>query len=185
MLKLYGGKFSRAAIVQWYLEELALPYEFVLVDLQAGEQRQPAFLDINPIGKVPAIADDEFVLWETGAILLYLAEKYGGEAITLDQRSRLNQWILYANATLGPDMFSETSREKAFPRNLMMLNTRLGQQPYIEGQAFTVADVAVGSLLGYIPMMLSLTFDEYPAVGEYMQRLRERPAFQKAMSPRS
>lgn len=56
MLKLYGGARSRASIIQWYLEELTLPYEFVLLDLQAGEQRQPDFLAINPIGKVPAMS---------------------------------------------------------------------------------------------------------------------------------
>jgi glutathione S-transferase len=182
MLKLYGGKFSRAAIVQWYLEELALPYEFVLVDLQTGDHKQPAYLAINPIGKVPAIADGEFKLWETGAILLYLAEKYG-EQKSLEQRSLLNQWILYANATMGPDVFSETSREKAFPRNMAMLNELLSNQSYILGEEFSVADIAVGSLLGYIPMMLPLDFGEYSAVATYMQRLAARPAFQKAMSP--
>jgi glutathione S-transferase len=184
MLKLYGGKFSRATIVQWYLEELALPYEFVLVDLQAGEQHQQPYLDINPIGKVPAIADGDFQLWETGAILLYLLEKYGGQSFSLEQRSLFNQWILYANATMGPDVFSEATREKAFPRNMMMLNTLLSQQPYILGEEFTVADVAVGSLLGYIPLMLKLDFSNYPAVDGYCQRIAERPAFQKAMSPR-
>lgn len=55
MLKLYGGARSRASIVQWYLEELGVPYEFVMLDMQAGEHRQPEFLTINPIGKVPAI----------------------------------------------------------------------------------------------------------------------------------
>ena len=77
MLKLYGGVRTRAFIVQWYLEELGVPYEFVLLDLEAGEHRQPEFLAINPMGKVPAIVDGEFPLWESGAILLYIAEKYG------------------------------------------------------------------------------------------------------------
>lgn len=67
MLKLYGGARSRASIVKWYLEELAIPYEFVLLDMQAGEHRQPEFLAINPMGKVPAIADGDFYLWESGA----------------------------------------------------------------------------------------------------------------------
>ena len=76
MLKLYGGARSRASIVQWYLEELELPYEFVLLDMQAGEHLQPAFREINPFGKVPAIIDGNLRLWESGAILLYLAERY-------------------------------------------------------------------------------------------------------------
>ena len=74
ILKLYGGARSRAAIIQWYLEELEIPYEVVLLDMQAGEHLRPDFLKINPMGKVPAIVDGDFRLWESGAILLYLAE---------------------------------------------------------------------------------------------------------------
>jgi glutathione S-transferase len=181
MLKLYGGAFSRASIVKWYLEELGVPYEFVLVDLQAGEQLQPAFLAINPVGKVPAIVDGDVVLWESGAILLYLAERYGNPAITLAQRSEANQWILYANATMGPGIFVLASRDKEFPRHLQMLNQKLAQQPYIAGAELGVADVAVGSMLAYIPMMLKMGFDEYPAVAAYMERLKERPAFQNTI----
>jgi glutathione S-transferase len=77
MLKFYGGARSRASIVQWYLEELAISYEFVLLDMQNAEHRKPEFLFINPMGKVPAITDGDFALWESGAILLYLDEKYG------------------------------------------------------------------------------------------------------------
>lgn len=69
MLKLYGGARSRASIVQWYLEELGEPYEFVLLDMQSGEHRQPDFLAINPFGKVPTIVDGDLKLWESGAIL--------------------------------------------------------------------------------------------------------------------
>ena len=74
MLKLYGGAFSRASIVQWYLEELAVPYEFVMLDMKAGAHLEPDYLTINPIGKVPAIVDGDVKLWESGGILLYLAD---------------------------------------------------------------------------------------------------------------
>ena len=63
MLKLYGGARSRASIVQWYLEELSVPYEFVLLDMAAGEHKALEYLAINPIGKVPAIEDGELKLW--------------------------------------------------------------------------------------------------------------------------
>jgi len=69
VLKLYGGEFSRASIVQWYLEELQAPYEFIRLDMKAGEHLQPKFLSLNPFGKVPTITDGEFKLWESGAIL--------------------------------------------------------------------------------------------------------------------
>jgi len=184
MLKLYGGARSRASIVQWYLEELGVPYEFVLLDMQAGEHRQPEFLAINPIGKVPAIVDGDFPLWETGAILLYLAEKYGSAPLSLKERATLNQWILYANATLGPDIFQEATREQAFPRHMTMLNQWFSQRPYVMGNDFTVADVMIGSFLNYIPLMLQLDFSQYPVVTDYMQRMANRPAYQKSIGSR-
>jgi len=185
VLKLYGGARSRASIVQWYLEELAVPYEFVMLDMQAGEHLQADFKAINPVGKVPAIADGDFKLWESGAILLYLSDKYGHLNPTPEERATLNQWILFANATMGPGIFMEATREKEFPRYMKMLNEHLRHQPFLVGNTFTVADVAVGSLLGYIPMMLKLDFNGYPAVMEYVNRLMIRPACQKAMGGRS
>jgi len=184
MLKLYGGARSRASIVQWYLEELGIPYEFILLDLQAGEHRQPAYLAINPIGKVPAIVDGDFQLWESGAILFYLAQKYGNMPSSLEEQAKINQWILFGNATLGPGIFVEASREREMPKLMTPLNQILAKQPFLLGDEFSVVDVAVGSILSYIPIMLKLDLSEYPAVVDYMKRLSERPAFQKAIGGR-
>lgn len=184
MLKLYGGARSRASIVQWYLEELAVPYEFILLDMQAGEHRQPEFLAINPVGKVPAIVDGDFKLWETGAILLYLAEMYSNSALSPEKRALLNQWIFYANATMGPGIFSESTREKELPRHMQVLNQYLEHQPFLLGEEFSVADVAVGSMVGYIPLLLKVDLSEYSVVMDYLRRLAARPAFQKAMGSR-
>lgn len=184
MLKLYGGTRSRASIVQWYLEELGEPYEFVLLDLQSGEHRQPDFLAINPIGKVPAIVDGELKLWESGAILIYLAEKYGKLPVTLESKSTILQWVLFANATLGPGIFVEANREREMPKLMTPLNQILDQQPFLLGEELSVADVAVGSILAYIPMMLKLDLSKYPAVVSYINRLLERPAFQKSIGGR-
>ncbi|GAB4207722.1 MAG: glutathione S-transferase family protein [Coleofasciculaceae cyanobacterium] len=185
MLKLYGGARTRASIVQWYLEELGVPYEFVMLDLSAGEHRQPAYLAINPIGKVPAIVDGDFQLWESGAILFYLAQKYGKMPSSPEEQAKINQWILFGNATLGPGIFVEASREREMPKLMTPLNQILEKQPFLLGDEFSVVDVAVGSILGYIPMMLKLDLSAYPAVVDYIKRLSERPAFQKAMSGRS
>lgn len=185
MLKLYGGARSRASIVQWYLEELEVPYEFVLLDMQAGAHKQPEFLTINPMGKVPAIVDGDFKLWESGAILLYLAEEYGKITPSLEQRAEMSQWILFANATLGPGIFVEASRERETPRLLTPLNKILDQQPFLLGEQFSVVDVGVGSILAYIPMMLKLDLSAYPAVLNYIKRLSERPAFQKTIGARA
>ena len=183
MLKLYGGVRSRASIVQWYLEELGVAYEFVLLDMEAGEHRQPEFLAINPMGKVPAIVDGGFQLWESGAILLYLSEKYGQSA-SLKQRSVMAQWVLFANATLGPGLFVEASREREMPKLLTPLSQILENQPFLV-EDFTVADVAVGSILAYVPILLKVDLSDYPIVVDYMKRLSERPAFQKTIGSRS
>ncbi|QLE54055.1 glutathione S-transferase family protein [Nostoc sp. TCL26-01] len=185
MLKLYGGARSRATIPRWYLEELGVPYEFVLLDMQAGEHRQPEYLQINPFGKVPAIVDGDFQLWESGAILLYLTDKYGKSPLSPAERGILSQWILFANATLGPGIFVEASRERELPRLLTPLNEMFQQQPFVLGNEFSVADVAVGSILAYIPIMLKLDLSNYPAVVNYIQQINERPAYQKAIAGRS
>jgi glutathione S-transferase len=184
MLKLYGGAFSRASLIKWYLEELNIPYEFVLLDMQAGEHRQPEFLNINPIGKVPAIVDGDFQLWESGAILLYLTEKYGQKPLTTEERAIFTQWVLFANSTLATGIFVESNREREMPRLLTPLNEIFEKQPFITGDEFTVADVAVGSILGYIPIMLKLDLSAYPAVVKYIQQISERPAFQKSIANR-
>lgn len=184
MLKLYGGARSRASIIQWYLEELEVPYEFVLLDMQAGEHLQPDFLKINPIGKVPAIVDRDFQLWESGAILLYLTEKYSKTAYSLEEKAIFSQWVLFANSSLGTGIFIEANREREMPRLLTPLNELFAKQPFLLGNDFTVADVAVGSILCYIPMMLKVDLSPYPAVLNYMQTISERPAFQKTIGGR-
>ncbi len=184
MIKLYGGTFSRASIVQWYLEELEIPYEFVKLDMQAGEHRQPEYLAINPMGKVPAIVDGDFILWESGAILLYLADKYAKIPLSPEERGEYSQWSLFANASLAPGIFVEANREKEMPKLMNPLNEILGKQPFLVGKEFTVADVAVGSILAFIPMMLKLDLSEYPNVTDYTNKLTERPAFQKTIGSR-
>ncbi|NES71131.1 MAG: glutathione S-transferase family protein, partial [Okeania sp. SIO2D1] len=142
MLKLYGGARSRASIVHWYLEEIEADYEFINLDMQSGEHLKSDFLEINPMGKVPAIVDGEFKLWESGAILLYVAEKYGKMPDSLEQKAEIFQWVLFANATLASGIFVEASREKETPRLLTPLNKIFETQPYLMAEEFNVADVA-------------------------------------------
>lgn len=184
MLILYGGARTRASIVQWYLEELNLPYEYVSLNLQAGEHRQPDYLAINPVGKVPAIVDGDLKLWESGAILLYLADRYTQTCTTPEQRAELAQWVLFANATLGPGIFVEANREREMPRLLAFLDQHLESRSFLLGESFGVADVAVGSFLAYMPIMLKIGFEQYPAIDRYLKRLAERPAFQKTLGAR-
>ena len=181
MIKLYGGARSRASIVRWYLEELAIPYEFVLLDMSVGEHHQPDFLKINPFGKVPAITDGDLALFESGAILLYLNQKYGSKELSIEQQSILNQWILFSNSTLATGIFVEVNRERELPKLMTALNEILSKHPYLLGDEFSVADVAVGAILSYIPLMLKLDLSAYPAVVNYIQTLSSRPAFKVGM----
>lgn len=180
MIKLYGGARSRASIVKWYLEELQAPYEFQLLDMSVGEHLQPDFLMINPFGKVPAIADGDFLVWESGAILLYLADKHQ-EVKTIEERAIASQWISFANATLAPGLFGADTREKETPRLLGGLNKILENHSYITGDNLTVSDVAVASILDYAIMMLKMSYADYPAIDAYIKRIGNRPAYQKAM----
>ena len=182
MIKLYGGARSRASIVRWYLEELAIPYEFTLLDMSTGEHIQPAFLQINPFGKVPAIVDGDLTLFESGAILLYLHQKYGNQELSIEHQAILNQWVLFANSTLATGIFTEASRAKELPKLMTPLNELLSKHPYLLGDEFSVVDVAVGSILYYIPLMLKVDLSAYPAVVTYIQSLSNRPAFKVGMS---
>lgn len=184
MLKLYGGARSRASIVQWYLEEISLPYEYVMLDMASGEHRQSDFLAINPIGKVPAIVDGDLKLWESGAILLYLAEKYGEPDASLAARATWTQWVMFANATLGPGLFMEDIRAKEEVRLLTPLNHQLETSEYFLGDAFGVVDVAVGSYLAYARIMVSMDFADYGAIARYLKDICGRPAFQKTIGAR-
>jgi len=180
-LQLYGGALSRAAIVQWYLEELQVPYEFVMVDMRAGAHFQPGFLALNPMGKSPVIVDGDFKLWESGAILLYLADKHGIMPDFLEQRAEITKWVLFANSTLWVGIFVEANREREMPRLLPPLNDIFERQPFLLGDYFSVADVAVGSILYYIPIKLKLDLSSYPAILNYLKQLSQRPAFQNTI----
>jgi glutathione S-transferase len=183
-LKLYGGPKTRTPIVQWYLEELRVNYEYISLDISANEQQQPEFLAINPTGKVPAIVDGGLKLWESGAILLYLAEKHQQMPQSLAERAKITQWVIFANATLSPTLFSPDKRQQEIPRLLRPINQILQKQSFILGGKLSVADVAIASYLYYAKSVLPLDFSEYPALLAYLDRIAARPAFKKTIGKR-
>jgi len=181
MIQLYGGVRTRAGIIQWYLDELNLPFEPIDLDLKAGAQHQPEFLALNPFGKVPVLVDGTVKVWESGAILLYLAQQYGPE-LSPPTQAQVAQWVLFANATLGPGVFGEGQQQA--PRLLGALDQILADRSYLVGDALTVADVAVGAVLAFIPVFLSPeVLASYPQILAYLGRLGQRPAFQRALKP--
>lgn len=185
MLKLYGGAASRASIVQWYLEEIEAEYEFILLNMKEGEHRQPEFLTLNPMGKVPVVVDGDFKIWESGAILLYLAEKYQKIPNSLEKRSIINQWILFANSTLTSGLFREENREQEMAKSLSPLNQIFQSQSFLLGEEFTVADVALGSILYYLPLMFKVDLSDYPNIVNYINSITQRSAFQKTIGKRT
>ncbi|MEB3199607.1 MAG: glutathione S-transferase [Synechococcaceae cyanobacterium] len=198
-LTLYGSARSRAAIVRWYLEEKGIPHALVQLDAQAGEHRQEPFTRINPFARMPALVDDGFQLpdgsplplFESGAILLHLAEHHGGEFPAGDPRAAVwrslsAQWILYANATLGPAMFQAANRPEDLQRQLSVLDGLLaGGGSLLAGrQEWGAADCAVHAYLAYLPIFCaSVDLSGFPQVQATIAATQARPAYQRASGP--
>jgi glutathione S-transferase len=203
-LTLYGAARSRASMVRWYLEEKAIPYAFVPLDLKSGEHRHEPFTTINPFGKVPALVDDALAspdggplkLFESGAILFHLAERYGeefdpqgpgGAEGAAARRSLTAQWLLFANASLGPAMFQLEARPEEFARQLATVDGLLAAGPHLLAgvwgdPGWGAADCVLQSYLAYIPLFCpQVDLSPYPAVQAAIEATRNRPTYQKAM----
>ena len=203
-LTLYGAARSRASMVRWYLEEKAIPYAFVQLDLKSGEHRHEPFTTINPFGKVPALVDDALAspdggplkLFESGAILFHLAEHYGeefdpqepgGAEAAAARRSLTVQWLLFANASLGPAMFQVETRPEELARQLGTLDGLLAAGPHLLAgvwgdPGWGAADCVLQSYLAYIPLFCpQVDLSPYPAVQAAIEATRNRPTYQKAM----
>jgi glutathione S-transferase len=202
-LSLYGGARSRASMPRWYLEEKGIPYQWHQLDMEAGEHRGEAFTAINPFAKVPALVDDSLrgpdggplQLFESGAILLHLADRYGGEfSGTADEaaarRALAAQWLLFANATLAVALFVPSNREREFPRLMGVLDGQLaGGRSLLAGAwgdpGWSVADCAVHAYLAYLPVFFpQIDLTPYPHVQAVIAATGERPAYQRAMGGR-
>ena len=160
MIDLYTAATPNGHKVSITLEELGLPYSVHVLDLSAGEQKEPAFLKINPNGRIPAIVDrsnGDFPIFESGAIMLYLAER-AGRLIPADEkgRSRVVQWLMFQMGGLGPMMGQANVFAKYFPeriqpaidrylresrRLLEVLDGHLADNEYLAGD-YSIADIA-------------------------------------------
>jgi glutathione S-transferase len=194
-LKIYGVARSRAARVLWMAKELGLDYQHVRVDFATGETRQPAHLALNPNGHIPVIDDDGFILWESMAINLYLAKKYGAGGLypsRLEDEARAWQWSLWGmteverpvlTAMMNRAIFPEDQRdlaaadaaEKTLAQPLGVLDGVLGCSPNLLGDNFTVADLNVASILAWArPAQIGMS--AFPKVAEWLRICAERPA---------
>ena len=204
MIKLYSWPQSSGTRIAWALEELGLPYEYVPLDAKKGEHRSAEYLKLNPQGKVPALVDDDELLFESGAILLHLGNRYGVEknlwpAAKGQARADAVCWTVWAMTELGPYMlqylyhgldtpisFKPADRSKAaaeyshsqLDRLLAALEARLDGREYVVG-GFSLADVAAASWLA-LGTAFGVSLERYPRVAAWLKRCLDRPAFKRA-----
>ena len=191
-ITLYGGPQTRASMPRWYMEEMGIPYDLKELSLANGEHLKKDFLSINPFGKLPALKDESIldsngkplILFESGAILLHLAEHHGGEIKRPSDRSLISQWTHFANSTLAFAIFVPDQKTKTLPRLLTELNSEIGNGYFVNNQ-WGAADCAISSYLAYIKMFFpNEDLSAYPAIETLIQATRERPAYQKIMGLR-
>ncbi|MCS6899428.1 MAG: glutathione S-transferase family protein [Myxococcales bacterium] len=198
-MKLYGFPFSpNTRRVLFMLHEVNAPHEFVPVDLTRGEHRTPEYLALNPNGRVPCLVDQDFILWESNAILQYLADRFpeyrlGGERPR--ERADIACWLFLNAAHLGPavaHIFAHTIRlpeEKRIPalvenaraelaRCFGVLEGKLSHTPWLAGTSFTIADISVAATTSVAPM-LNIDLSPYPSLAAWDRRMADRPAYQK------
>lgn len=194
MITLYGDLKSRAHRVAWMLKELEIPFEHVPTHFLDGSTHSPEYLRINPNGRVPALQDGELKLFESLAINLYLARKYGGPLAPGDLREEAlaTQWTLWvANeiekplllAAANKFLFAENMRDEEearmamqkLDRPLRVLDAQLRDAPYLLGGRFTVADLNVSSVMSLVPLS-NIDPAPWPRVQDWLSRCLERPA---------
>jgi glutathione S-transferase len=202
MLRIYGIARTRAFRVLWLAHEIGLAYEHIPTEIGAAGARQPEFLAINPNGRLPAIEDDGFILWESLAITLYLAKKHSlGQLYPSapEDEGRTWQWSLWSvqevdrgvniwslhairlpRAECDPERRAEALKVLQAPFGV--LDRSLEGRPYLLGNTFTVADLNVASV---ISRAVDMELSETPHLSEWLRRCLGRKAAREALSLRA
>lgn len=184
---------TRAFPVLWALEELGAQYQLNYINLSEGEQRSEGFRSINPMMKVPALEDGDTVVTETGAILLYLAEKMGSHELLppIGEASRAPclKWLFFVGSDLEPAM-GERFQEWApnpyyngwgdFDRVESVIAAALARGPWLIGSQFTIADIYLAADLRIAESGNLISAGVQPYAG-YFDQIRARPAFVRAV----
>lgn len=199
MIDLYTAATPNGHKISIALEELALPYTLHALDLASGEQKEPWFLAINPNGRIPAIVDraeDDFAVFESGAILLYLAEKTG-RLLPHDARgrSRVVQWLMFQMGGIGPMMGQANVFFRYFPEKIQpaidryqgecrrlfrVLDDHLRDHEYLAGD-YSIADIANWAWVR-THRWSGVDIDDLPHLGRWRDQIRSRPAVQKGIT---
>jgi len=198
MIDLYTAATPNGHKVSIALEELGLPYTLRVLDLAKGEQKTPAFLAINPNGRIPAIIDHEaggFAVFESGAILIYLAEKTGRLMPTdVQGRSRVIQWLVFQMGGVGPMMGQANVFFRYFPekiqpaidryqgeskRLLTVLDGHLKDHEYLAGD-YSIADIANWAWVR-THRWSGVDVSDLPHLQRWLDAIRQRPAVQRGI----
>jgi GSH-dependent disulfide-bond oxidoreductase len=200
MLKFYFNGAPNPTKVALFLEEAGLPYEPVAVDTRKGDQFKPEFLKVNPNAKVPAIDDDGVFVFDSNAILLYLAEKTGKflPANTPANRAQLLSWLMFIATGLGPysgqavhfKHFAPKELEYAHnryqfeaQRHYKILDDHLANNRYMAGDAYGIVDMALWGWARLAPFVLGDdVFTKYPNVKRVLDEVSARPAAARALA---
>lgn len=191
VLTLYFAPRSRGFTALWLLEELGVPYHLESFDLNAERHKQPDYLALNPMGKVPLVLDGGIPVSETGAIAIYLSDKYRttplSPALDAPERAAFLRWVLFSSGVMEPaygeKFFKWTVPARSvawgsFDDMMRVLTDGLSPGPYLLGDTFSAADVVVGATARF-GVMFGVIPKDGP-VAAYVTRLTERPAFQRA-----
>lgn len=198
MIDLYTAATPNGHKVSIALEELGLPYSLRVLDLSANEQKEPWFLAINPNGRIPAIVDHDegdFAVFESGAILIYLAEKTG-RLMPQDPkgRSRVLQWLMFQMGGIGPMMGQANVFYRYFPEKIQpaidryqgevrrlfrVLDGHLAKNEYLAGD-YSIADIANWAWVR-THNWSGVTIDDLPNLKRWRDQIRARPAVQRGI----
>jgi len=192
MMKLYWAPRSRSFTALWLMEETGQPYQRVLTDITTGAQKAPEYLAINPMGKVPALADGDATLAEAAAICAYVAERYPEAKLAPPlgdiRRAKYLYWLFFSPGCIEPAIVQLATKIEMNPvaagwgeaqRVFDVLDAALSKGPWLLGDSFSAADVMIGSGLNYAVRLFKMV-PARPSFDAYIARCAARPAFQRA-----
>ena len=200
MLKFYFSGAPNPTKVALFLEEAGLPYEPIPVDARRGDQHKPEFLAVNPNAKVPAIVDGDVTVFDSNAILLYLAEKTGKFLPPKGDKPRgeLLSWLMFVASGIGPYSgqlvhFRTYAPEKneyainryAFEaqRHFGIVDARLAKHKYMVGDTYTIVDMDLWGWARLIPMFSGeAAWAKFPNLKRLVEEISARPAAQRAVA---
>lgn len=198
MIDLYTSPTPNGHKISIALEEMELPYKVIALDLSKGVQKEPEYLTLNPNGRIPTIVDhdnNDFVVFESGAILVYLAEKSGrfyGE--TAQQRSTVLQWLMFQMGGIGPMMGQANVFHRYFPEKIQpaidryqhevkrlftVLDSHLNSHEYLAGD-YSIADMANWAWVRTYNWS-GVPIDDLPSLSRWVSQIADRPAIKRGI----